>query len=356
MITYDLERLANSLVAGGKGILAADESVATRPRRFDAVEIHFMEQSRRRYREMLLTTPGVAAFISGVIMRDEAIRQKSSNGTLFTDVLDRQGIVPGIRVDTGATPMAGSPGELVTEGLDGLRDRLAGYRDLGARFAKWRAVISVSDVLPTARCVSVNSHTLARYAALCQEAGLVPIVEQEVSMNGSHTIERCEEVTSGVLSTLFRDLVEQRVSLEYMLLTPNVVTAGKACPRQATVPEVAAATLRCLRRHVPAAVPGLVFPLSGSQSDALLAAHLNAINRLPGPRPWKIGFSYGLQDVAPEAWRERDENVKTGEQTVYHRGRCHTVDGATNGHPVDGARNGHPARDMHVCHPGHRHA
>jgi fructose-bisphosphate aldolase, class I len=322
MTIRDLEQLASRLVDDGRGILAADESVATLTRRFDALGIQSTEDSRRRYREMLFTTPDLAAFISGVILYDETIRQKSTSGTPFAQLLDRQGIVPGIKVDVGARPLAGAPGELVTEGLDGLRDRLAEYRGMGAGFAKWRAVIAVSDTLPSSRCVSANAHALARYAALCQDAGLVPIVEPEVLMEGTHTIERCEEVTSAVLHTVFRDLVEQGVALESMLLKPNMVIAGKECPRQAPVPDVAAATLRCLRRHVPAAVPGIVF-LSGGQSAQVATAHLDAINRLPGPRPWKIGFSFGraLQDPALEAWRGRGENVAIGQHTLAHRAR-----------------------------------
>jgi fructose-bisphosphate aldolase class I len=323
MTIHGLEQIAGDLVADGKGILAADESVATLTRRFDALGIQSTEQSRRRYREMLFTTPGAAECISGVILYDETIRQKSSTGTPLTQVLDRQGIVPGIKVDIGARPLAGSPDELVTEGLDGLRDRLAEYRGMGARFAKWRAVIAVGDRRPRAGCLSANAHALARYAALCQEAGLVPIVEPEVLMDGAHTIERCEEVTGAVLHLVFRDLAEQRVALEAMLLKPNMVIAGKDCPRQAPVPEVAGVTLRCLRRHVPAAVPGIVF-LSGGQSARLATAHLNAINRLPGPKPWKISFSYGraLQDPALAAWHGRDENVGTGQQALSHRARC----------------------------------
>ena len=326
MTIHDLERLANSLVADGKGILAADESVATLTRRFDALRIPSTEQSRRRYREMLFTTPGAAAFISGVIMHDETIRQKSSSGMPLPQVLERQGIVPGIKVDTGARPLAGSPEELVTEGFDGLRDRLAEYRSLGARFAKWRAVISIGDGRPSSTCVGLNAHALARYAALCQEVGVVPIVEPEVLLDGSHPIERCAEVTGAVLHAVFGELVQRRVSLESMLLKPSMVIAGKDCPRQASVPEVAAATLSCLRRHVPAAVPGIVF-LSGGQHDRLATAHLNAINRLPGPRPWTISFSYGraLQDRALEGWHGRDENVHTGQQAFYHQARCNSA-------------------------------
>jgi fructose-bisphosphate aldolase class I len=311
------------LVADGKGILAADETPGTLTRRFDALGIRSTEHSRRAYREMLFTAPGAAAFLSGVIMQDETIRQTSASGSPLAQVLAGRGIVPGIKVDTGAKPLANAPNETVTEGLDGLRDRLAEYRGVGARFAKWRAVIRIADAVPSAAGVSANAHALARYAALCQEAGLVPIVEPEVLMDGSHSIERCEEVTGMVLHAVFHALVEQRISLEAMLLKPNMIIAGTDCPRRASVQEVATATLRCLRRHVPAAVPGIVF-LSGGQTDRIATAHLNAINRLPGPKPWKISFSYGraLQDAALEAWHGRDENVKAAQEALAHRARC----------------------------------
>jgi fructose-bisphosphate aldolase, class I len=322
-MSEDLESVAATLVADGRGILAADESVATLTRRFDAVGIQSTEQSRRAYREMLFTTTGAAKFISGAILYDETIRQKSSGGMPLAEVLQSHGIVPGIKVDTGAEPLAGSPEERVTEGLDGLRDRLAEYHGMGARFAKWRAVIRITDALPSRACVSANAHALARYAVLCQEQQLVPIVEPEVLMDGAHTIERCEDVTGAVLHAVFHTLFEQGVSLESMLLKPSMVIAGKSCTQQASVQEVATATLRCLRRHVPAAVPGIVF-LSGGQKDRLATAHLNAINRLPGPKPWKISFSYGraLQDAAMEAWHGRDENLKAGQHALYHRARC----------------------------------
>jgi fructose-bisphosphate aldolase class I len=333
-MSEDLEGIATTLVADGKGILAADESVATLTRRFDPLGIQSTELSRRAYREMLFTTSGAAEFISGAILYDETIRQKSSGGTPLTEVLLRHGIVPGIKVDTGAEPLAGSPEETVTEGLDGLRDRLAKYHGMGARFAKWRAVIRITDTLPSVACVSANAHALARYAALCQEQHLVPIVEPEVLMYGAHTIERCEEVTGKVLHAVFDALFEQGVALESMLLKPSMVIAGKDSSRQGSVQEVATATLRCLRRHVPAAVPGIVF-LSGGQKDRLATAHLNAINRLPGPKPWKLSFSYGraLQDAALEAWHGRDENVKAGQQAFYHRARCNGA--ATRGEYTD---------------------
>jgi fructose-bisphosphate aldolase class I len=323
MMNHDTESTAKTLVADGKGILAADETPSTLTRRFDALGIRSTEQSRRTYREMLFTAPDATTFISGVIMQDETIRQKNSTGTPFAEVLASRGIVPGIKVDTGAKPLAGAPGESVTEGLDGLRERLAEYRGLGARFAKWRAVIHIGDGLPTRACVSANAHALARYAALCQEASIVPIVEPEVLMDGSHSIERCDEVTGMVLNAVVQALLEQRVALESMVLKPNMVVAGKASARSASVQEVAIATLRCLRRYVPAAVPGIVF-LSGGQSERQATAHLDAINRLREPRPWRLTFSYGraLQDSALEAWRGEDENLKRGQDALSHRARC----------------------------------
>jgi fructose-bisphosphate aldolase class I len=271
---------------------------------------------------MLVTSRGAAEFLSGVIMYDETIRQKASDGRPLADVETELGILPGIKVDTGAKPLAGSPGETITEGLDGLRDRLAEYRAMGARFAKWRAVIHVTETLPSVACVIANAQALARYAALCQEQDLVPIVEPEVLMDGAHGIERCEQVTGQVLHAVFDALLEQGVVLEAMLLKPNMVIAGKESARPSTVDEVATATLRCLRRRVPAAVPGIVF-LSGGQSARRASAHLNAINLLPGPKPWKLTFSYGraLQDPALEAWHGRDENLAAGQRALYRRAR-----------------------------------
>jgi fructose-bisphosphate aldolase, class I len=322
MTRHDLHDVALTLVAERKGILAADETVPTLTKRFDSLGIASTEQSRRTYRQMLFTSPGAAEFISGAIMHDETIRQKSSDGTPLVEIQTAQGIVPGIKVDSGAKPLAGSRRETVTEGLDGLRDRLSEYRVMGARFAKWRAVIHVADDLPSSACVSANAHALARYAALCQEQELVPIVEPETLMDGSHSIERCEQVTGVVLHAVFDALFDQGVALEGILLKPNMVISGKACNRQASVDEVATATLRCLKRHVPAAVPGVVF-LSGGQTPRLATAHLNAINQLPGPKPWKLSFSYGraLQDPALEAWHGRDENLAAGQQALYRRAR-----------------------------------
>ncbi len=322
-MNLDTETTVKTLVADGKGILAADETPGTLSKRFDVLGIRSTEQSRRAYREMLFTAPDAATFISGVIMQDETIRQKSSSGIPLVQVLASRGIVPGIKVDTGAKPLALAPGETITEGLDGLRDRLAEYRSMGARFAKWRAVIHITDAMPSRTCVSANAHALARYAALCQEGGLVPIVEPEILMDGSHSIERCEEVTGMVLHAVFQALFEQRISLEAMLLKPNMVVPGKASARPASVREAATATLRCLRRHVPAAVPGIVF-LSGGQSDRVATTHLDAINRLSVPKPWKLSFSYGraLQDAALEAWHGRDENMKAAQEALSHRARC----------------------------------
>ena len=321
-MTGSIESIALALVTSGKGILAADETPATLTKRFDSLGIESTEQSRRTYREMLFTA-GAADFISGVILQDETIHQKASDGTPLAQVLSKQGIVPGIKVDAGAKPLAGAPGETVTEGLDGLRDRLSAYRDMGARFAKWRAVIHVADTLPSHACVDANAHALARYAALCQEQEIVPIVEPEVLMDGAHSIERCEAVTTTVLHAVFGALHDQGVRLEGILLKPNMVVPGKAHSRQSAIPDVAAATLCCLRRHVPAAVPGVVF-LSGGQEDGVATAHLDAINRLPGHKPWKISFSYGraLQDHALEVWHGRDENLAAGRQALYQRARC----------------------------------
>ena len=323
MTTTDLELTAQSIVADGKGILAADETPGTLTKRFTALGIESTPDSRRAYREMFFTTARAAEYISGVILQDETIRQRNSKGTPLADVLAEQGIIPGIKVDLGAKPLAGFPSEHITEGLDGLRGRLEEYRAMGARFAKWRAVIAVGDTLPSATCVQVNAHALARYAVLCQEQGIVPIVEPEVLMDGPHTIERCEEVTGHVLQCVFDALFEQKVSLEGMLLKPNMVISGKRCATQASVSEVALATVRCLRRHAPAAVPGIVF-LSGGQDYLVATMHLGAINRVEGPRPWKLSYSYGraLQDEALRAWRGRPEHLAVAQQAFNHRAKC----------------------------------
>ncbi len=318
-----LDETARAIVADGKGILAADETVATITKRLKARAIESTADSRRAYREMLFSAPDIASFIGGVILQDETIRQDSSTGTPLIDLLAGRGIIPGIKVDAGVHPLAGAPGEFVTEGLDGLRARLEEYRELGARFAKWRAVIIIRDGLPTERCTHANAHALARYAALCQELGLVPIVEPEVLMEGAHALERCEEVTGRVLQAVFNELFDAKVSLEGMLLKPNMITAGQGAARQGSVKEVAEATLRTLVRHVPPAVPGVVF-LSGGQDHVLATKHLNAINELDSSKPWKLTFSYGraLQDEALEVWRGRRENVPAAQQVFHHRAWC----------------------------------
>jgi fructose-bisphosphate aldolase, class I len=322
-MNHNLENITAKLVATGKGILAADETVPTLTKRFDTLGIRSTEDSRRTYREMLFTAASIEEHISGAIMYDETIRQRSSSGSPLALALASLGIVPGIKVDTGAKPLAGSPGETVTEGLDGLRDRLAAYRDMGAGFAKWRAVFRITDALPSRACVIANAHALGRYAALCQEQHLEPIVEPEVLMDGEHSIERCEEVTGTVLHAVFGALREQGVRLECMLLKPNMVMPGKESSHRASVQEVAIATVRCFRRHVPVAVQGIVF-LSGGQEERVATVHLNAINRLPGYRPWTITFSYGraLQDPALEAWHGLNENLKAGQRALHHRARC----------------------------------
>ncbi len=318
----ELAATARALVAPGKGILAADESEGTIAKRFAAVGVESSEEHRRAYRELLFTTAGAEEAISGVILFDETIRQRSADGTPFPELLARQGIIPGIKVDRGAKPLALCAGETVTEGLDGLRERFEGYRELGARFAKWRAVISIGPGLPSETCLSVNAHALARYAALAQEAGLVPIVEPEVLMDGEHTIGRSFDVTSRMQRAVFAALAEQRVSFEGMLLKPNMVLSGYSCPEQAGVEEVAEATLRCLRLEAPSEVPGIVF-LSGGQSDLAATEHLNAINVASGGKPWQLSFSYGraLQSAAQESWRGEPGNLAAAQAAYLHRAR-----------------------------------
>jgi fructose-bisphosphate aldolase class I len=321
MDVTDLAGTARALVAPGKGILAADESTGTIKRRFDSIGVESTEGNRRDYREMLFTTDGAAEFISGVILYDETIRQSAADGNRLLDILERQGIVPGIKVDAGTKPLPFAAGETMTEGLDGLRDRLAEYKGLGARFAKWRATYSLGDGRPSDYCIDVNAHALARYAALCQEAGLVPIVEPEVLMDGEHTIEESLLATARVQEAVFRELVHQRVALEGMLLKPNMVLSGYSCPQRASVDEVAETTLRCFRWTVPAAVAGIVF-LSGGQSNEDATAHLDAMNRR-GPHPWPLSFSYGraLQASALEAWKGDPANVAAGRAAFLHRAR-----------------------------------
>jgi fructose-bisphosphate aldolase class I len=321
MAEHDLEATARALVAEGKGILAADESDSTIKKRFDSIGVESTEENRRAYRDLLFTTPGAEEFISGVILFDETIRQSSADGTPFPRLLESKGIIPGIKVDKGAKPLAHAPGETVTEGLDGLRERLEEYRGLGARFAKWRAVLTIGEGVPSEYCVWTNAHALARYAALSQEAGLVPIVEPEVLMDGEHTIERSFDATSRTLHAVFTELRDQRVHFEQMLLKPNMVLSGYSAARQAGPDEVAAWTLKCFRRHVPAAVPGIVF-LSGGQSDEDATANLNAMNAR-GPHPWQLSFSYGraLQAPALKAWRGRPENVEAAQRAYYQRAK-----------------------------------
>jgi fructose-bisphosphate aldolase class I len=317
----ELELIARALVAPGKGILAADESGGTIKKRFDAIGVESTEENRRAYRDLLLSAEGAEQWISGVILFDETIRQATADGTPFPQLLEQRGVVPGIKVDRGAKPLAGAAGETVTEGLDGLRERFEEYRALGARFAKWRGVYSIGGGRPSEYAVWTNAHALARYAALAQEAGLVPIVEPEVLMDGTHTLEEAYRATARVQHAVFTELRDQRVELEGMLLKPNMVLSGYDCPEQANAAEVAEQTLLCLRRHVPPAVPGIVF-LSGGQSNEAATEHLNAMNAL-GPQPWELSFSYGraLQAPAQQAWRGAAENVAAAQRAYLHRAR-----------------------------------
>lgn len=317
----DLESVAQALVAPGKGILAADESTGTIEKRFKSIGVESTEDNRRSYRNLLFTTEGVEDFISGVILYDETIRQSSDDGTPFPQLLAERGIIPGIKVDKGAKDLANAPGEKITEGLDGLRERLEEYRELGARFTKWRAVISIGSGIPSEYCLWTNAHALARFAALSQEAGLVPIVEPEVLMDGDHTIERSFDVTSRTLHAVFTELRDQRVHFEQMLLKPNMVLSGYESSGQAGHEEVAEQTLRCFYRHVPAAVPGIVF-LSGGQSDEDATANLNAMNA-SGPHPWELSFSYGraLQAPALKAWGGEAANVEAAQKALYRRAK-----------------------------------
>ena len=324
MKNENLESVARKLVAEGKGILAADESSPTIEKRLKSIDVPSTEENRRAYRDVLFTTAGVGEFISGVILFDETIRQKTRDGRTFVKALEEQAIIPGIKVDKGAKAMANFPGEEVTEGLDGLRERLAEYRQLGARFAKWRAVIGIGEKIPTRRCIETNAELLARYAALSQEADLVPIVEPEVLMDGTHTIERHFNVTQQTLESVFHALYEHRVILEGMLLKPNMVLSGKECPQQASVQEVAKATVRCMKHVVPVAVPGLVF-LSGGQTDQQATEHLNAMNQIPD-LPWQLSFSYGRALQAPvlKAWKGDPANVAAAQQAFHHRALCNS--------------------------------
>jgi fructose-bisphosphate aldolase class I len=321
MNTAELAATAHAMVAKHRGLLAADESTSTILKRFNSIKLESTEETRRAYREMLFTTPGAQEFISGVILFDETIRQKTKDGVPFPAYLSKQGMIPGIKVDTGAKPLAAFPGETITEGLDGLRERLAEYYKLGARFAKWRAVIDIGAGMPSRYAISANAEALARYAALCQEAGIVPIVEPEVLMDGDHPIARCEEVTNGVLQTVFDHLFAARIYLEGMILKPNMVIAGKKCAQKSSPEQVAEATVRTLKRHVPAAVPGIAF-LSGGQSPTEATLHLSLMNA-SGALPWALTFSYGraLQDTALRAWGGTEAGFQGGQKQLYVRAK-----------------------------------
>ena len=315
---------AKALFAGDKGLLAMDESLPTCNKRFASLGIPQTVEARRAYRELIVTTPRLGECIGGAILCDETIRQQTKGGIPFLKVLIEAGIIPGIKVDAGAKELAGHPGEKVTEGLDGLRDRLAEYVRMGARFAKWRAVIVIGDSIPSQGCIEANAQALARYAALCQEAGLVPVVEPEVLMDGDHTLERCFEVTEKVLREVFCQLYTQRVMLEGMILKPNMVLPGSTCPKQKALDEVADATVNCLLRAVPAAVPAIAF-LSGGQSAELASARLNAMNvRFKSRLPWALAFSFAraIQQPALELWKGQEANVSAAQQALYHRARC----------------------------------
>lgn len=329
MRSEELLATAEAMVAPGKGLLAMDESNDTCNRRFTQLGIATTVENRRAYRSLIVTTPGLGNYISGAILYDETIRQSLDNGTSFVQALQDAGIIPGIKLDMGAKPLAKHPDEKVTEGLDGLRDRIAEYYNMGARFAKWRAVITIGedDKLPSRGCIEANAHALARYAALCQEGGLVPIVEPEVLMDGAHYLDTCYEATEAILKETFHQLDQQRVVLEQMILKPNMVISGKTCPNQANVEQVAGATVYCLRRTVPAAVPGIAF-LSGGQSSELAAAHLNAMHVEYGAQlPWRLTFSYSraIQQPALEAWKGDAANVPEAQQLLLHWAKCNSA-------------------------------
>jgi fructose-bisphosphate aldolase, class I len=320
-----LEAIANALAAKGKGILAADESAPTIKKRLTAINVEANEENARVWRELIFTTKGLGEAISGIILFDETLRQSTTDGRRFADVLDEAGIIPGIKVDKGGKQLVGHADEKVTEGLDGLRERFEEYYQLGARFSKWRAIIDIDDNIPSRTCLKVNAHALARYAALSQEAGLVPIVEPEVLMDGSHDINRCAEVTEAALEAVFAELVEQGVHLEGMLLKPNMVVSGLECSQTAMPEEVARLTLRTLKRRVPAAVPGLVF-LSGGQSEVQATENLNAMN-LTGPHPWQLSFSYGraLQQSGLKAWSGEASNIPMAQKVLMHRAHMNSL-------------------------------
>ncbi|HEY4212341.1 MAG TPA: class I fructose-bisphosphate aldolase [Steroidobacteraceae bacterium] len=330
----ELARIAQAMVAKNRGILAADESGGTIKKRFDSIKLDSTEEHRRTYREMLFTAPGAAESISGVILYDETIRQKTKDGKPFPDYLTGLGIVPGIKVDVGAKPLAGFPNETITEGLDGLRERMIEYYKLGARFAKWRAVIDIAKDIPTAYAIEANAHALARYAAICQEQNIVPIVEPEVLMDGDHSIERCEEVTNATLQAVFAQLAAHRIYLEGMVLKPNMVISGKKASNRASPQQVAEATVRTLKRHVPPAVPGIAF-LSGGQSSTEATLHLSLMHKL-GPLPWGLTFSYGraLQDDALKAWGGVAANFGAGQQAFAKRAKLNGL-AATGSYTAD---------------------
>ena len=324
MTTQDLVGIAKALVADGKGLLAMDESTPTCDKRFAALKIGQTEEMRRAYRQMIITTPGLAESISGVILYDETIRQQKPDGTPFLKIIAQAGIIAGIKVDTGAKDMAGYPGEKITEGLDGLRERLAQYRQMGARFAKWRGVIAMEGPIPSLACIEANAHSLARYAALCQEAGMVPIVEPEVLMDGDHTLAQCQQVTEAVLRSVFAQLSAQGVMLEGIILKPNMVLPGSTCHSQEAIDAVADATITCLLRTVPAAVPGIAF-LSGGQSSQLATARLNAMNaKFKSRLPWAVAFSFAraIQQPALEIWHGEAAQVPAAQRALRHRAAC----------------------------------
>lgn len=324
MNVQELINTAQNLIKGDKGLIAMDESNPTCNKRFAKLGIPQTEENRRIYRELILTTPDLGKYISGAILYDETIRQSTKNSIPFVKVAVDAGIIPGIKVDEGAKDLAGYPGEKITEGLDGLRDRLKEYYQMGARFAKWRAVITIGEGIPSRECIKANAQALARYAALCQEAGLVPIVEPEVLMDGDHTLQRCSDVTQEVLHIVFDELYNQRVMLEGMLLKPNMIVPGLDCPKQESVDEVADATVNVLLRTVPAAVPGIMF-LSGGQSSELATARLNAMNaRFKSRLPWALSFSFAraIQQPALDIWQNKEENVSSAQQALSHRAKC----------------------------------
>jgi fructose-bisphosphate aldolase class I len=331
----ELQNTAKALVAPGKGILAMDESNNTCNQRFERLNIPTTEERRQAYRELILTTPNLSAVISGAILYDETILQSTRAGILFTEVMQNAGLLIGIKVDGGAWNLAGCPGEKVTEGLDHLRQRIAEYYKIGARFAKWRAVITIGENMPSAACIQANVHALARYAALCQEGGLVPIVEPEVLIDGTHTLERCYQVTDEVLRSTFNELRLLNVVLDQMILKPSMVIAGASCPTQATVDQVAELTIQCLLDNVPASVPGIAF-LSGGQTNEQAAAHLNAMNAKYGVRcPWRITFSYAraIQQSALECWAGNDANIQAAQSILHHRASLNSAASAGQYHP-----------------------